>query len=462
MSYTDIDRPSDYFRVKTYSGSSSDGNAITWDETDNNMRPDWLWLKNRTASQEHWLANSVRGTGKFLESNSTNTESSDGASGLASFDTNGFTLNDSARTNRNTMVGWGWSAGGTAPAITYVVKVVSDSGNKYRFDDFGTSAVTLDLQEGGTYTFDQSDSSNSGHPLRFSTTSNGTHGGGSEYTTGVTTVGTPGSSGAKTVITVAASAPTLYYYCTQHSAMGGQANTNSTFGSSNFGGSIQSKVSASTDAGFSIVSYTGTGSATTVGHGLGVAPAMAIVKDRDSTYAWYVYHQGLSGASYYLALNGTGAEFENTAIYSSAPTSTVMNIGNHGGINGSGTNYIMYCFAEKKGYSKFGSFVGNSSTNGSYIHLGFKPSFVLIKRIDGSAGWFLIDNKRDTFNDAKNYLQAHSHDAEGSATILDILSNGFKMRINDSALNGSGNSYAYMAFAENPFVTSTGIPTTAR
>ena len=175
MSYTDIDRPSDYFRVKTYSGSSSDGNAITWDETDNNMRPDWLWLKNRTASQEHWLANSVRGTGKFLESNSTNTESSDGASGLASFDTNGFTLNDSARTNRNTMVGWGWSAGGTAPAITYVVKVVSDSGNKYRFDDFGTSAVTLDLQEGGTYTFDQSDSSNSGHPLRFSTTSNGTH-----------------------------------------------------------------------------------------------------------------------------------------------------------------------------------------------------------------------------------------------------------------------------------------------
>ena len=458
MAYTTIDKPTDYFNTKLYTGNGS-----TQSISSVGFQPDWVWIKERdTVHEYHNLYDAIRGATKAIYSNDTSAEATQ--TGLTSFNSDGFSVGSYDIANKNTSgyASWNWLAGGTAPAITYSVKVVSDSGNKYRFDDFGTSAVTLDLQEGGTYTFDQSDSSNSGHPLRFSTTSNGTHGGGSEYTTGVTTVGTPGSSGAKTVITVAASAPTLYYYCTQHSAMGGQANTNSTHGSSNFGGSIQSKVSASTDAGFSIVSYTGTGSATTVGHGLGVAPAMAIVKDRDSTYAWYVYHQGLSGASYYLALNGTGAEFENTAIYSSAPTSTVMNIGNHGGINGSGTNYIMYCFAEKKGYSKFGSFVGNSSTNGSYIHLGFKPSFVLIKRIDGSAGWFLIDNKRDTFNDAKNYLQAHSHDAEGSATILDILSNGFKMRINDSALNGSGNSYAYMAFAENPFVTSTGIPTTAR
>jgi hypothetical protein len=109
--YTSIDDPSLYFRVKTYSGSSSDGNAITWDETHANMSPNFLWLKNRTASQEHWLCDTVRGTGKFLESNSSNAESSDGASGFASFDSNGFTLNDSARTNRNTMVAWGWKAG---------------------------------------------------------------------------------------------------------------------------------------------------------------------------------------------------------------------------------------------------------------------------------------------------------------------------------------------------------------
>ena len=114
MAYTTIDDPSLYFRVKTYSGSSSDGNAITWDETDTNMSPDFLWLKNRTATQEHWLCDTVRGAGKFLESNSNNAESSDGASGFASFDSNGFTLNDSARTNRNTMVAWGWKESATA------------------------------------------------------------------------------------------------------------------------------------------------------------------------------------------------------------------------------------------------------------------------------------------------------------------------------------------------------------
>jgi len=114
MAYTTIDDPSLYFRVKTYSGSSSDGNAITWDETHANMSPNFLWLKNRTATQEHWLCDTVRGAGKFLESNSTNAESTDGASGFASFDSNGFTLNDSARTNRNTMVAWGWKESATA------------------------------------------------------------------------------------------------------------------------------------------------------------------------------------------------------------------------------------------------------------------------------------------------------------------------------------------------------------
>ncbi|BCV05704.1 MAG: hypothetical protein CM15mV114_210 [Caudoviricetes sp.] len=138
---------------------------------------------------------------------------------------------------------------------------------KIRFDDFGTSAVTLDLQEGGTYTFDQSDSSNSGHPLRFYTASDKS-GGGSEYTTGVTTTGTAGSSGAKTVITVAASAPTLYYQCSNHAGMGGQANTNSLFGLSNFQEYSINCFCFKTLSGLSIIKYTGSGSNATIGHGL--------------------------------------------------------------------------------------------------------------------------------------------------------------------------------------------------
>ena len=224
MAYTSINNPELFFQTKTYSGNGGT-QSITLDGSEN-MQPDWVWIKSRSTTNDNILFDSVRGTTKRLRSNSTGVEDTQ-SNQLTSFDTDGWTTGDGYNTNNGsqTYVSWNWLAGGTAPSQTYTVKVVSDSGNKYRFDDFGTSAVTLDLQEGGTYTFDQSDSSNAGHPLRFSETSNGTHGGGSEYTTGVTTSGTPGSSGAYTQITVAVGAPTLYYYCTNHSGMGGTANT---------------------------------------------------------------------------------------------------------------------------------------------------------------------------------------------------------------------------------------------
>ena len=464
MAYTTINKPTDHFNTVTYSGSNSSKSV-----TGVGFQPDWVWMKQRSGSTDHKLADAVRGANKNITSNSSAAETTH--TYFTSFDSDGFTLDGNVSDyNKSGLeyASWNWKAGGTAPTITYVVKVVSDSGNKYRFDDFGTSAVTLDLQEGGVYTFDQSDSSNSGHPLRFSTTSNGTHGGGTEYTTGVVVTGTPGNAGAKTVITVAASAPTLYYYCTQHSGMGGQANTNSTFGSSNFSGSIQTTVSANTTAGFSIVKYTGNGTAgATIGHGLNAVPKMIITKDLGNGYNWTTYNSSL-GATKYLYLSATNASATYSGHFNDTePTSSLFTVGTDASTNGNGNSIIAYCFAEKTGYSKFGSYTGNGSNDGTFIFCGFKPAFVLQKRYSSSENWHLFDNVRDPFNaaaGADDALRPNLSNAEISnwGVGFDFLSNGFKARATDGAINQSGGNYIYMAFAEAPLVGSNNIPCTAR
>ena len=453
--------PNNHFNTVLYTGNSSNGHAITGV----GFQPDWTWIKARTDVRTHSLIDAVRGAGKILSSNNTNAEYTD-ATAFASFDSDGFTVGTSENYINNsshTYVGWNWNAGDT-DGKTYTVKVVDDSGNKYRFDDFGTSAVTLDLAEGGTYVFDQSDSSNATHPLRFYTAADKT---GGEYTTGVTTAGTPGSSGAYTQIVVAASAPTLYYQCSSHAGMGGQVNTNSTLGSSNFDGTIQSTCKVNASAGFSIVTYTGNGTGgATIGHGLGVTPQVTIIKNRTtSSRDWIVNHPNLTSGKV-LFLNSTSSELTNGGGTPTTFTSTTIRLdsGSSGllGINHSSDNYVMYTFSEVAGYSKFGSYTGNGSTDGVFVHLGFKPAWVMVKRssaTSASSGWLIFDKKRNTFNQVSNKLAADSSQEENDASTIgspgandvDFLSNGFKTRAINAGTNVSGDTYIYLAFAEAPF-----------
>ena len=236
---------------------------------------------------------------------------------------------------------------------------------------------------------------------------------------------------------------------------------------SNGDGSITSTVSANTTAGFSIVSYTGTGSSTTVGHGLGVAPSMLIFKNRDSTDSWNVQHDGLTSYDYYVRLNSTGAQNNDIDVGNSAPTSTVVSVGSHAQQNGNGNDMILYAFAEKKGYSKFGSYTGNGSTDGTFVYTGFRPAWVMTKRTDSSTGgsWQMYDNKRLGYNVDNNQMKADKTNSEDTSDGLDILSNGFKMRNSGNSYNASGATYIYMAFAENPFVANdsgTAVPVVAR
>ena len=445
------------FNIVTYTGNSTSSRAITG----LNYSPDLLWIKSRSSTQWHFLADTIRGNTKNLASNATDAEETR-TNRLLSFDSNGFSIgnNNTVNENNSNFVTWAWDAGANSNK-TYAVKVVSDNGNKYRFDDFGTSAVTLDLEEGSTYIFDQSDSSNSGHPLRFSTTANGTHGGGTEYTTGVTVTGTPGQAGAKTTIVVAASAPTLFYYCSVHSGMGGQANTNSTAGASNFDGNIQATAKANQTAGFSIVTYSGDGSTSgSVGHGLSASPSMVIIKERNGTKDWKVAHTSLA-STHMVTLNET---YATGAASWNGVTSSVFYPARSGDtyLNTSGDNYIAYCFVPVEGFSAFGSYEGTgSASTAAFVFTGMRPRWIMVKNVDtgdSSTDWFIYDTARSTFNAVDDQLYPNRQIAEAATSThaFDILSNGFKVRSTATTglSNKSGDTYIWAAFAEHPFKTA--------
>ena len=235
--------------------------------------------------------------------------------------------------------------------------------------------------------------------------------------------------------------------------------------SSNGNGSVTSTVQANTTAGFSIVTYTGTGSGNTIGHGLGATPDWIIVKVRSTTNNWGVWHKDLSGANKYLKLNTSDSTITATDVWNNTlPTSTVFSTGAAGTTNDSGETYVAFCFTSIKGYSKFDSYVGDGSADGRFVYTGFKPAWIMIKRTDSTDNWIIFDNKRDSFNGVGRMVSANLSNSEydDPTDNLDFVSNGFKLTTSNARDNASGGTYIYMAFAEHPFVSSGGVPVTAR
>tara|TARA_R110002012_G_scaffold75326_1_gene190401 strand:+ start:1799 stop:2863 length:1065 start_codon:yes stop_codon:yes gene_type:complete len=234
---------------------------------------------------------------------------------------------------------------------------------------------------------------------------------------------------------------------------------------SNSNGSITSTISANTTAGFSIVSWTGNGSGATVGHGLGAVPKIIIIKDRSVSDNWNVYTAS-TGNNSHLHLNLQNAASGSSSYWNTtSPTSSVFSLGSTDAVNKSGSNFIAYCFSDVRGFSKVGSYVGNGNADGAYINLGFKPAWIMTKRSNNSENWYIIDNKRSPFNPPLDALMPnlnYAADTNATGRIQDFLSNGFKLRTSDTAVNGSGDTYIYLAFAENPLVTSTGVAGLAR
>ena len=238
---------------------------------------------------------------------------------------------------------------------------------------------------------------------------------------------------------------------------------------SNFSGSIQSNISPNTASGFSVVTYTGAGSAGTIGHGLNAVPSMYIVKVRSGrTGDWLVYHNAVSAdpQTDFLKLNETNAVADEATIWNdTAPTSSVFSVGTEATVSGSSNTFVAYCFAEKKGYSKFGSYTGNGNADGTFVYTGFKPALVIIKRTTAGHDWYMNTAKINGFNVQNDFLAPNEPAAEvvdNTAQPIDIVSNGFKCRGTGGGNNENGVLYIFMAFAENPFTSSAGTPVTAR
>ena len=238
---------------------------------------------------------------------------------------------------------------------------------------------------------------------------------------------------------------------------------------SNTDGDLTSTVQFNSTAGFSIVLYTGKSpiEPLEVGHGMGEAPDVVLVKNRSGSRNWVMYHKNLTApaANRYLMLdNSVYGELANSTLWGNvAPSSTIITTGENAAVNQPNLDFVAYCWKERQGFSKFGKYVGNGSTDGTFVYTGFKPAWIMCRRIDGGGNsWDIHDSTRDPYNPSGRTFYADTNGGELTGNNVDLLSNGFKQRDTSANRNGNGNTYIYMAFAENPFTTSTGIPTTAR
>ena len=247
-----------------------------------------------------------------------------------------------------------------------------------------------------------------------------------------------------------------------HVAWNWVANKGTT--ASNTDGSITSTVQANTTAGFSIVQYTGTGSAATIGHGLSTAPTFIAVKNLNDSASWYVYMNATranNANTYYMMFNSDDSQSDVGAVWNdTSPTSTVFSVGGEDSSNKSTKNFIAYCWTDVPGFSKIGQFSGNNNADGTFVYTNFKPSFVMVKGLSVGNGWAVWDSARSPINPVDKALFWNTSGTDDTGNTIDFLSNGFKLRSSDDAQNNG--TYIYMAFAESPFVSSKGTPTTAR
>jgi hypothetical protein len=474
---------SKYFDTKLYTG-----NAGTNAQTGLGFSPDLLWLKVRSQAFNHNLFDSVRGNTKHLSSNLTNAEYTESSGrGLTAFDSNGFTLGQdvqgpgSVNASGQTYAGWAWDAGSSNTTIA------AGSLNSSAYDQSQTwsSSVTSDNGfAGNSY----------GATQAFNGTTSGNHT--ASNSNGTLTFAPNLTIPANSVIEIyAGSGSTAYMDVTvngvaNNSTAGGafvqinydNSTTLTSLTITRTGGgnsadlrglkingkllvdpgvsvpnvpSIASTVRANPSAGFSIVSYTGTGANTTFGHGLNAAPEMVIIKQRNGTGFWVVGHKDLPFTSdYYMSLNtsdavSTGAG--GVAWQSTAPTSSVVSIGSSSVLNGSGNTHIAYCFAPVEGYSAMGSY---SSGSDPFVFTGFSPRFVLLKKTNAVGHWYMFDSERGPINPNETWLEANGSGAEQTHANGDIrfLSNGFQPIGSD--IDAGGGTYIYYAVSENPFKTA--------